>query len=193
MYTGYLRPAGETDTIVSLTPSSLTCVSCKKPCQELLVVPKKAVGRGESGWYRIIRCLDRYYEDPFFVRFEGEPAVEILRARHFDKRGFIEDQCNPESKASIAWGGRKCAGESRLHADPGGRRSGLAAESRTSFLPEMPEADAVHPSTSSDSLDIHNRNKDLADPFNSSIEYYATLYFFVCEACQITCSETQWT
>ena len=190
MHIGYMRLAGETDTVISLAPSRLTCPSCLKPCQELLVVPKKAVGRGEQGSYRVIRCLDCLFEEPFFVRFDGETAAEILPIRHFEKCGFLQDGCLPGSKASIAW--------EKANSYPDSGYTPTLADGDPVWLqapeyPTCPKCRRMMPfilQLSSDSLDIR-RNKHPVDRFAISIEYYATLYFFVCEQCNITCSITQ--
>jgi hypothetical protein len=154
------------------------------------VVPKLAISRGEQGCYRVIRCPDCLFEEPFFVRFDGETPVEILPIRLFLKFGFLRESSLPGSRASIAWE------KANSYPDSGYTPTLALGNPVRLQAPEYPICPKCRRMTpfilqfSSDSPDIH-RNQHPADRFAISIEYYATLYFFVCEQCAITCSITQ--
>jgi hypothetical protein len=190
VYAGHLRPAGEADTVVSLAPSNLICPRARNPA-ELLTVPKKAIGRGAEGSCHVIRCLDCYFDAPFFVRFEGERASEILKARRFDNRGFIRDMCNPESLGSIQWvEGNPPDEPGHIPALAGGDPVRVQGPDPLA-CPKCRKPMESILQLSSDSLDASRRNKEMADRFQICIGYYATLYFFVCRPCGITGSITQ--
>lgn len=193
MFTGRLVPSAPELSTVGPIPTRLTCKSCKGPCHEVLVVPGEQIGR-PGRTFRVIRCLNCYFEGPYYVHFKGGAPVRVTY-EYADDQEFIEEQPHPIPRASIRW-----------DAGPPAREQGAwgwetlagAAPSwlQTPQWPQCRECGAEMQfilQLASATLDTSRPGNDLGYAFHLSIEHYATLYLFDCSACQITASICQCT
>jgi hypothetical protein len=193
MYIGKLAEFDKDKTIISLKESSLKCQSCGGNCHELLNVPKPLIFHGEIGNFAVIRCINCIFWGPYFVYFKDGKAIRVQTPKNYECHNFIEDQCEPDSVASIDWiASSKAKNLGYTPTFAGGKPEWL----QKSEWPKCPECGKKMEfilQLSSDSIDTLLRNKNFKDKFTIEIEYYATLYFFFCEKCDVSCSITQCT
>jgi len=193
VFTGRLVPSTPALSAVGQIPSALSCMSCGGPCHEVLVVPGEQIGRA-GRTFRVIRCLNCYFDGPYYVQFRGGIPVRI-DYEYAEDQEFIEEQPDPLPLASIRWDAGPPAGE---QASWGWETLAGAAPSWLQN-PQWPpcrecgkEMEFILQLASS-SLDTSGPERDLGYPFTLSIENYATLYFFDCPGCQVTASVCQCT
>jgi len=180
IFNGEIKAFQDAYSTVSLRETDLKCVSCDGYSHEFLVVPKDQIGLTGVGSYRVIRCLNCIFFGPYYVRFEGEKPIEITPPEEFQCHDFLDGVSKEDCLASIQWS----PGLPRNDFDDGwsNRAGGKPVWLQGGEWPVCP---------------LCWRTMQFILQFAScsiiSIEYYATLYFFACDTCGVTCSVTQCT
>lgn len=175
--------------VISLKKSELECESCGGKCHEFLKIPKSLFYPGDIGYIRVIRCLNCIFWGPYYIYFKKEKAIKVV-AQEYECHDFIDDQCDKSSKASIEWVSQESVNMSHSTTFYGETPIWLGADEWPT-CPECSNEMKFVFQISSESIDASLLDIELSKPFEISIEYYATLYFFICKQCNITCSITQ--
>jgi len=157
-------------------------------------MPGHLIGRADR-FYQVVRCLSCIFFGPYYtyfidnqpVRVEYDPADAQFQWSQGDGDGLRDMQ------ASIDWQ----PGEFDLDPEPSGLETFAGgspvwiAEDQTPNCPSCQGRMEFVLQHSSATLDTISHNEQMRDQFFMDIEYYATLYFFACEGCSVTCSITQ--
>lgn len=178
---------------VGAAPTALTCENCGGPCHELLVVPGEQIGR-PGRTYQVIRCLNCYFEGPYFVHYRnGQPTG--ISYEYAEDQEFISGSAEPSPRASIRW----TPGAPDREADF--RDWEALAGHHPEWLQnaEWPQCHACGEDMefilqlASFGLGSDQLEQRVGYRVVLCIENYATLYLFDCPGCEIAASVCQCT
>lgn len=188
IYTGTVTAYDPALSTVGPVPTALRCKSCGGPCHELLVVPGEQIGRA-GRTFRVIRCLNCYFEGPYRVYFRGDRPTRVAY-EYAEDQEFFEGSGEPPVLASIrwvpgppdmeraAWGWETLAGGSPAWLQNGEWPQCSTCGRDMEFILQL----------ASSGLDRSQSDGEIPADFYLSIENYATLYFFDCPPCEVTAS-----
>ena len=176
---------------VGAIPTALTCENCGGPCHELLVVPGEQIGR-PGRTYQVIRCLNCYFEGPYFVHYQnGQPTG--VSYEYAEDQEFMSSPRDPSPRASIRW----TPGAPDREADYRDWKALAGGHPEWAQNAEWPQCHACGEDMefilqlASFDLDSEPLQDEPGLRVALWIEHYATLYFFHCPACEITASISQ--
>jgi len=191
VFTGRLTDYDPHLSRVGTDPTDLTCESCGGACHELLVVPGEQIGR-PGRTYQVIRCLECYFEGPYFVHYQdGLPTHISYEYAEEQELGPSKD--SPPLHAAIRW----TPGAPDRQADHWGWEAVAGSRPEWELNAEWPQC----PTCGEDMefilqlgsfyLGPDTYEKRPSEPAELRIQHSATLYFFDCPACDITASVCQ--
>ena len=103
VFAGRLKKFSGKLSTVSLSETALACVCCGGQCHELLRVPRDQIGRGMGHDYLVLRCMDCRFKGPYVVFFQNGIATRVSPRGGYEAEGFIAENCDADSMASIQW------------------------------------------------------------------------------------------
>jgi len=195
IYTGVMVPYDPALSRVSYDPTPLICANqtCGEHVHQPLVVPGEQIGR-PGRTYRVIRCLNCLFDAPYFTFFDGDLPIRIeFEPIDGECHHFIEQRKDDSmpNVVSLEWRpGPPDPSEDWSHNVAGGEPN-WEQEPVEIDCPGCGKPMEFILQFASSAIDPYFRARDLQKTIYLKIEYYATLYLFACESCNITASQTQ--